>query len=473
MSISLAQLLSGARGHLAQCGAGMLTEEQRAACMLDSVSTDSRAVQPGGVFFCIRGEHVDGHAFATQAVASGALALVAEYDPFAGASPVPVVLVPNVVQALGFLANAWRKNTQAKVVGVTGTAGKTTVKEVLAQVLGRHALTAKNHMNLNTQIGLPMSVLATSGQEAFWVMEAGISKAGDMDELGSILEPDIAVIINAGSGHTEGLGGKGVAHHKARLLAHIAPKGVSLVCADYPDLVREARMVYPSTLFFTAAGKQVAYRGSYVGPGTEGRGIYRMWLDGEQLEVEAPFVGSYGAENSIAVAAAAHVLGLGAQEIAAGLAAATLPKQRFSRRRVGAWQLVDDSYNANPLSCQRMLESAAELAAGLPFICVFGEMLELGSIAASEHEALGQRMAAAKVRHVYWKGGHGEAVARGLEKGKFSGVFKTVSSIDGVLEGLKADNIHEGVILFKGSRGNHLESMVEAFATFVEATHAV
>lgn len=469
MQLSLADVLSATGGHLANSAACPAPE----SVWLGSACTDSRSVEPGSLFFCIRGEHVDGHAFAAQAVAKGALALVAQHDPFLGETVAPVVLVPDVVKALGKLANFWRKKTSAKVVGITGTAGKTTVKEVLAQVLAAVAPTAKNHLNLNTQIGLPMSILATSGKESFWVLEAGISKAGDMDELGEILEPDIALVINAGSGHTEGLGSKGTAHYKARLLAHLAPGGIALVCADYPDLVREARSLRPDTIFFTASGRQVSYRGSYVGPGHNGRGIYRMWLDGELLEVEAPFVGSYGAENSIAVCAAAHKLGITPQSLALGLSTAQLPKQRFSRRIIGPWQVVDDSYNANPLSCMRMLESASTLAENKPFICVFGEMLELGAIAEAEHEALGERMAASKVRHVYWKGGQGAAVARGLKKGNFSGTFMQIETIGDILGSLQAEGVSEGLILFKGSRGNQLEKLVAAFADAVEATHAV
>lgn len=143
-----------------------------------------------------------------------------------------------------------------------------------------------------------------------------------MDELAPVLRPDLAVILNVGVGHTEGLGKKGVAWHKARLLAHSAPGGLGLVSADYPDLVREARASGAELRYFSAAGKAVAYRAAYAGPASEhegagaARGLYRLWLNGETCEVLAPFRGEYGTENSIAAAAAAHLLGLSAEEIA-------------------------------------------------------------------------------------------------------------------------------------------------------------
>ena len=209
------------------------------------VVTDSRKAGPGSLFVCVPGERVDGHDFAAAAVERGAVALLAQ-RPLSvpdGGGEVPVFVVPDSVEGLGQLARWWRDRTSALVTGVTGTAGKTTVKEVLAQVLSVRGKTARNALNLNNQIGMPLSMLAADGDEAFWVMEAGISHEGDMEALGAILRPDLALILNVGAGHTAGLGKKGVAWHKTRLLASLAGGGRALVSADYPDLAREARAV--------------------------------------------------------------------------------------------------------------------------------------------------------------------------------------------------------------------------------------
>ena len=317
-------------------------------------------------------------------------------------------------------------------------------------------------------------MLATDGAERFWVMEAGISLPGDMDELGAMLEPDLALVLNVGSGHTQGLGDRGVAHYKARLFAHLAPGGIAMVSADYPDLVREARGVHPELVFFSACGRQVEYRSAYVRPTGETSGLFRLWLDGESVDVEAPFRGTFGAENVIAVAAAAHRLGASSGEISEGLCRAALPTQRFACSRVGSWLVIDDSYNANPLSTVRMLEAATEMAAGLetqagrfaPLVCVLGEMRELGNVAQIEHKRLGEILAELRVRAVFWKGGHCEDIEAGLRQGRYEGLFMPVAGEESFLaglEGLASEGARGGVILFKGSRANHLEDLVNAF----------
>ncbi len=456
------------------------------------MSTDNRQTKPGHIFFCIRGARFDGRDFAADAVKRGAVAIVADLPFMLDGPRAPVVLVDNVTRALGRLARVWRDRATAKVVGVTGTAGKTTVKEVLAQVLSREGVTARNEMNLNNHLGLPRSILSTNGDERFWVMEAGISREGDMDELGVILAPDLAIILNAGPGHTEGLG-ENVARHKAALLQWLRPSGLGLVSADYPDLVREARaFIRKGTCLelFTSrregVNPEVPYSASYLGPVADSGqdacpvfGRYRVRLGYWEGEMAAPFRGSYGAENVIAVCAAAYSLGLTPESIAAGLAEAKLPQQRFTCSRSGDWLIVDDSYNANPLSAKRMIESAAELASspprGIPgvLVCVMGEMLELGACAEIEHRALGSWLAMSGARLVAWKGGHGEAVKRGLEQADFSGTFVMFDDPGALPDILRQYGLLGGVMLFKGSRGNRLEECVARLEAGRETGNAV
>lgn len=450
--------------------------------VLTSVVTDSREAGPGALFVCVPGSRVDGHDFAAAAVGQGAAAVLA-----AGSLPginVPVLVVPDTVKALGQLAGLWRDRTKARVVAVTGTAGKTTLKEVLAQVLSLGGKTARNAMNHNNQIGMPRAVLGTDGDEKFWVMEAGISQQGDMDDLGSVLRPDIAVVLNAGTGHTEGLGEKGVAWHKARLLKYLAKGGKGLVCADYPDLVREARATGTDICFFSGSGRDAEFRAVYAGaaPAPQGAavtpsdayGLYRLWVGGREFDVTAPFRGAYGSENVVAVAAVAHLLGLDLQAIRQGLAQARMPGQRFNQVQAGSWLLIDDTYNANPLSMGRMLDAAAERAAGRPFVAVLGAMLELGSQAAMEHEALGRRLAGLNPSAIVWKGLHAEDVRKGLTLAGYAGPWQVVTDAgefmktwqtlqDYGLENKAAKS--GGVVLFKGSRSNRLETLVAALSS--------
>lgn len=448
------------------------------------VAIDSRAVASGDIFLCARGNRVDGHDCAVDAVRAGAVAVLAERPVSVN---VPVFLVPDTIKALGMLAAAWRERFSGTVIAVTGSAGKTTVKEVLAHILRVRGAVAKNALNLNNQLGMSLSILASSGKEVFWVMELGISQPHDMDELGAILRPDMAVILNAGGAHTEGLGKRGVAHHKAALLRYVRAGGTGLVSADYADLVREARAVYPSVCFFSTTGRPVSYRAAYNGPATQQEqiaptapiqqtsqeqhwGSYRLWLDGQALDCVAPFYGAYGAENSIAIAAVAHSAGLEGHEIVAGFAGAVLPPQRCAVQRVGAWQLIDDTYNANPLSMQRMIHAAQERAGNTPLYAVLGAMGELGTSAPEEHETLGRVLAMNKVHAVFWRGAYADKVRAGLEAERFSGTLYCPASTEAFVKIWHTARLSPGLILCKGSRSNHLEEWVAALVPVLAGT---
>ncbi len=439
-----------------------------AAITLCGAASDNRKVLPGQLFAAIVGERSDGHDFAAAAVEAGASAVLAQRDPFHGEAKAPVLLVDDSVAALGRIGHAWRKAFSGRVAGITGTAGKTTTKELLAHILAQHGKTARNLLNLNTQVGMPVSMMAADGDEAFWVMEAGISNPDDMDQLGPVMEPDIAIILNVGAGHTQGLGQKGTAYYKAKLLHYINKDGQALVSADYDDLVREARAIRPDAVFFSAAGNPAPYRAEYLGLDENGRGRYRLWLDGQSFDVDSVLSGAYAAENIIAAAAAAHLLGLSREEIAQGISTAPLPAQRFNRRDVPGWIVIDDTYNANPLSSGRMIEAAAELARERDFVCVMGEMLELGDVAEKEHVELGRTLARSGAQAVFWAGGHADDVEAGLRAQGFTGLFAPCASpeaFDAALTSWENGRApgREGLALFKGSRGNRLERFVNLF----------
>ncbi len=439
-----------------------------APVVLRGACSDNREAKAGDLFAAIAGERVDGHSFARAAVQAGAAAVLAERDPFDGEGVAPVLVVDNTVQALGRIGHAWRERFEGRVTGITGTAGKTTTKELLAHILSMNGKTAKNRMKLNSQIGMPISMMAAAGDEKFWVMEAGISHPDDMDELGPVMEPDLAVILNVGAGHALGLGGRGTAYYKSRLLAHIRKGGEALVSADYEDLVREARAVRPDAVFFSTQGRPVPYRAGYLGLDENGRGNYRLWLDGEELDVSCALSGSYAAENIIAAAAAARLLGLSGEEIRHGVESAPFPAQRFARHELPGWIVIDDTYNANPLSAARMIEAAAELAAGRVFVCVMGAMGELGDVAAVEHRKLGRILASSGCAAVFWTGPHAAEVQEGLEEERFAGFFAEVPSPADFLPALekweqRRHDGRNGLVLFKGSRVNRMERLVTLF----------
>lgn len=433
---------------------------------------DSREAKEGHLFFCLPGSRADGHDFAASAVEKGALAVIGSRNPFPpGEAPVPVLTVSNPVAALGALGAAHRRTAKATVIGVTGTSGKTSVKEVLAAVLAGHGETARNPVNLNNQIGLPLSMLNASEEADFWVMEAGISRPNDMNELGAMLRPDIALILNAGAGHVQELGDRGVAYYKARLLAHLAPHGRGVVSADYPELAREAGMYGADVTYFSAEDPDADFYAEYLGPESGAMGRYSLSLDGNAMLVSAPFQGGYGAENVAAIGSVAHLLGLTEQEIANGFVSARLPARRFSAREAGPYLLIDDSYNANPLSMARMLDAAFDMAKsrGEGLVLVLGEMGELGPDGAAYHVELARHAARLAPKAVIWKGGHGEAVGRALHEAGFDGAYMRVEDAASFTAAFASAGMGKGVVLFKGSRANKLEDMVAAFLAMAGA----
>ena len=368
--------------------------------------------------------------------------------------PVPVLLVRDTTLALGRLGRSWRERTRARVIGVSGSAGKTTVKEMLAQVLSKAGRTAKNFRNLNNQIGLPLSILEMDGDEDFWVLELGISRPGDMDELGHILAPDAALLINVGGCHLEGLGSlAGVAEQKSVLLDHVAKGGFACVSLDYPELTTASagRPLKMTTFSGTVAKADYSCLGQQrVQGGIE----YELMVKGVRMPCRVS-ANVHIAENLVAVAAMAMELGLSLGDVESALVEYSPVAQRFVQNRVGSWLFIDDTYNANPVSMLRSIREAARLSTGGPFVLVLGEMLELGEDSARAHRELGEVIAQSGATHCFFHGGHGRDVQAGL--GGYEGLFQGVSGADEVLKALNPMRGAQGVMLFKGSRGCKME----------------
>ncbi|MDR0828380.1 MAG: UDP-N-acetylmuramoyl-tripeptide--D-alanyl-D-alanine ligase [Desulfovibrio sp.] len=452
---------------------------------------DSRLLRPGDIFFCLEGKNADGHDFAMAAAQAGAAAVVAGRDPFLSATQKnageeaalpPLLLVPNVQAALLRLASCHRGTCTARVVGVTGTAGKTSVKDALFTTLERQKATERSLKNFNNQIGLPLSMLDASEDAAFWVMEAGISRRGDMEELAAVLRPDLALLLNVGDGHLEGLGEDGVAAQKALLLDYIQPGGLALLSADYPELDRECAARAATfadknikCLRFSIKNPQAFCFAEYLGKAGERGSRYRVRIGDAQTELTAPFLGAYGAENVAAVTAAAFCLGLSLADITAGLGSAALPQGRFKPEQCGGYIIIDDSYNSNPLSAERMLQSAAAMAreAGLPLLLVLGEMLELGEKSAAAHTRLGEAAAAAGPEIIFWKGGREDSLRTGLQKGGYKGATRRFDTAARFADLMRENAPGKALLLFKGSRANHLDEAAQSLRqAFAASDHA-
>lgn len=442
-------------------------DDVQQGCKIGAVRTDSRAVGTGDLFVCLPGENFDGHNFAAQAADNGAIAVVAERPLPEVFGRVPVLIVRDSLAAIGRLGAFWRTRTKAQVVAVTGSAGKTSVKEMLAAILSEVGETAKNYKNFNNQLGVPMCMLEFTGEERFWVVELGISMPHDMNELGAIVRPDFAVINNIGPAHLEGLGDiDGVARCKTDILDFVAEGGRAFVSMDYPELWEKATSRFAETVGFSAKDRSARFTARYLGAGEKG-GRYELCLDGQTVELDVPFCGAYFAENILAAATAAYELGAGMPEIERGLMKARLPEHRNACISAGGFMLVDDTYNANPLAMQRAVEGAAEMAGDRPLVLVLGEMRELGSGAAEHHRHLGETIVKVGATAVFYSGGQSEAVSAGLGNGSYGGTFSVLGEPAAFPEAFSGLGLQGGVVLFKGSRSTKMERYVQSLADWL------
>jgi UDP-N-acetylmuramoyl-tripeptide--D-alanyl-D-alanine ligase len=433
-----------------------------AGTAIRGVRTDSRQVRPGDLFVCLPGERADGHDFAEDAVRRGAVAVLARDKLPAVGNRVPVLRVTDCLVALGDLGAWWRDRFSGILVAITGSAGKTSLKELLASILAQRAETAKNYKNWNNRLGVPLSLLGFSCRERYWVLEAGVNRSGEMDQLARILRPDVALIHNIGPVHLEGMGSEqGVAREKAKLAAAVREGGLAVVSADYPLLEHALPDRTDWRLArFSCRDAQRPYWGEYLGHSGDS-GVYRLHLDGAEFEVAPGFREGYQLENILAASVAAWELGCDSGDIEAGLAAARLPEHRSQTLRIGEWSLVDDCYNANPLSVRCALQSAAELAGSGSLIAFLGDMLELGDVAETAHVEMGRQAAGYGVDHLLYSGSYIREVERGFREAGGRDGPHPVETSEELRSFCRGCESRGGAVLLKGSRGCRLERFLD------------
>ena len=431
---------------------------------VSGVSTDSRQVAVGELFVALHGERYDGHDYIAAAAAKGVAAFLVAADRVAGTQPpqgAVYVVVPDTLRALGDLA-AWHRNrVDVPLVGITGSNGKTTTKEMLATILAQTGPGLKTSGNLNNLIGVPLMLLRLTQRDRWAVLEMGMSEPGEIDRLAEIARPRVGVITNAFAAHLESMGSvEAVAKAKGELFLRLQPDDWAVYNADDPRIRRCPTPSGVRRLSFGLHGAEVSAEGIE----SLGRSGVRftLRLPGADVPVRMKVFGLHNVSNALAAAASAHALGVEPELIRSGLEEFTPYDRRFNLEEVGGLVLVDDSYNANPASMAAALVTMRDIREECRAIAVLGDMLELGAGAAAAHREVGL-LAAACVDRIYVMGEMAEKVASGAVEGGLSADSIVVAqNHEEIIADLRRRAVGGDTILVKGSRGMRMEIVAEA-----------
>jgi UDP-N-acetylmuramoyl-tripeptide--D-alanyl-D-alanine ligase len=440
------------------------------------VCTDSRKAGEGDLFVAIVGKNHDAHQFLEGAIEKGVAAVMvhkemgAEVLALAQAKNVAVIQVEDTVAGLNRLAGAYRAGSmgegsgmRARVIAVGGSNGKTTTKRIIHALLSEKFNGHASPKSFNNNIGMPLTLLEVEAAHDYVVLEIGTNAPGEIAALGDVCRPDVAVITNVGLEHLEQLGDlEGVAREEASIAPFVAEGGTLVVMADAPELLQVVKNAKAQKIL-------IGREGAVSSGGTEpellltevvetmegttfsinGRGSFRL-----------PLLGEHNAANALMAIAVARRLGLSDEQIAAGLLKVTAAEMRLELMRVGAWQIINDAYNANPSSMEAALRTFGRLKGEGRKVVILGDMLELGPSTEAMHRSVGAMVAAWKFDLLVAVGPQMKAAASVAEASEVEvKAFKnTTAARAGIVKLLRADD----QILLKGSRGMALETIVES-----------
>jgi UDP-N-acetylmuramoyl-tripeptide--D-alanyl-D-alanine ligase len=436
------------------------------------VSTDSRTVSAGDLFFALRGPHFDGHDFVERAAAGGAGGIVVEAgaiaeERFKGLPPDMTVLeTADTLRALGETAAAWRAKMNPLVVGITGSGGKTTTKEMVFEILSRRHHTLKNAGNFNNLVGLPLTLLQLKPEHEAAVLEMGMNTPGEIDRLCEIARPNVGLITNVHSAHIGKLGSiERVAEAKGEMLFHLSRGGTLIRNLDDEWIERLAGRHGGRTITFSADKKADVTLTNYEERGEQGS-VITVDVRSETVAINLNTFGIHNVMNGLAAIAAGVALLMDTDAIRRGLENFRPIGKRMKLYRLeGNIRLMDDSYNANPDAMQLSLDTVGRLskAGGGRFIAVLGDMAELGDHTEEAHVAVGRYAAEAGVHRLFYLGRMRSSVVRGAEeKGLDRNSISGFDSHESLIAALKKEAGANDWILVKASRSMGLDRVARA-----------
>ncbi|MBI5955797.1 MAG: UDP-N-acetylmuramoyl-tripeptide--D-alanyl-D-alanine ligase [Chloroflexi bacterium] len=445
-------------------------------------SNDSRAIQPGQIFVALRGETQDGHDFIGDALGRGATGVLAErtvdlpegawvLDLRGKAPAIPsrpfqapaYFLVTDALKSLQSLAGYWRSKLPVDVVGITGSVGKTSTKEMIASVLSQRFKVLKSEKNLNNEIGLPLTLLRLEPSHQKAVLEIGMYGLGEIALLSSLARPRVGVITNVGPSHLERLGAiERIAQAKVELVEALPPEGYAILNGDDP-VVRQMATKTRATVFIYGQESNFDLWASQV----ESRGLEGIRLclhyGRESLYLKIPLLGAHSAHTALAATAVGLVMGLTWEEIAGGLSRVPEQLRLIVVPGINGSTLIDDTYNSSPASALAALNLLAELPGR--HVAVLGDLLELGTYEDEGHRLVGRRALEVAARLVV-VGERGRIIGQeALACGRDPEDVYFASSNQEAIQHLGSMLAPGDVVLLKGSRGMRMEEIVNALRT--------
>ena len=432
------------------------------------ISIDSRKISPGDVFVAIIGDIHDGHSFLEDVIHRGIKGVVINKDK---AKEIQIsnwhdknitgIAVEDTTRALGDLAAFHRNRTDASVVAITGSNGKTTTRNLTAAVMAPQFNTLSSFGNYNNQIGLPLTLLRLHQGHTWAVVELGTNGPGEIARLAEITSPEIGVITNIGPAHLEGLGSlEGVMHEKGDLLTKLRPDGKAILNADDPRIMKLAEQTDKAVVLF-GLSENAMIRAEAVEENANGVS-FTLVLPQKRVPVDLNISGQFMVSNALAAAAVGTVVGLSAERIKVGLENFSSAPGRMSYFQMpNGIHIIDDTYNANPDSMKAAILTLKALRADNRSILVAGDMLELGEQSASLHNRIGTLAGTSGIRRIYLTGEFAEAVAAGAQESHMNGRDIITGTKAEILADLKNYLKPGDWVLIKGSRGMRMEDIVK------------
>jgi UDP-N-acetylmuramoyl-tripeptide--D-alanyl-D-alanine ligase len=438
-------------------------------------SSDSRNITQDCLFWALQGEKYDGHDFVSEAIRKGATGAVIRngFDPVVPAdSDAAIIAVRDTLRALGDMSSWWRHEQKALVVAITGSAGKTTTKEMAAAVLALRGETLKNQGNFNNLIGLPITLLFLEDKHRYAVLEMGMNRPGEIGRLTEIADPEVGVITNVARAHLEGVGTlEGVARAKVELIEKMSSRATALLNGDDPVLMKAATPLRKKRLSFGLGLKNDVRAENVRSLGREGTS-FDIRHEGRAFTVTLKVPGFQNVRNALAASAVALHLGASPEEVVEGLGGFKGMKGRFVITELSEGAiLVDDTYNCNPLSLQAAVDSLKTLARGRKIIAGLGEMFELGDETIKAHLEAGAMVADLGANFFVALGEHAPVMIQGAVDRGFPKKRAVTARDHEEMERKIRQEMKKGDFVFlKGSRRAGLDQVAERL---MAGTHAL